>query len=30
VLERGRIAHEGPSAALLQDPEALRRLVAVN
>jgi branched-chain amino acid transport system ATP-binding protein len=30
VLERGRIAHEGPSAALLEDPEALRRLVAVN
>jgi branched-chain amino acid transport system ATP-binding protein len=29
VLERGRIAHEGSSASLLQDPAALDRLLAV-
>jgi hypothetical protein len=29
VLERGRIAHEGSSASLLQDPAVLDRLLAV-
>jgi len=29
VLERGRIRHEGGSAALLADPATLDRLVAV-
>jgi len=29
VLDRGRIVHRGDSAALLRDPEALHRLVAV-
>ena len=29
VLDRGRIVHRGPSAALLADPDALHRLVAV-
>ena len=29
VLERGRITHRSPSAALLQDPELLHRLVSV-
>jgi branched-chain amino acid transport system ATP-binding protein len=30
VLERGRIAHQAASAELLNDPERLHRLVAVN
>jgi branched-chain amino acid transport system ATP-binding protein len=29
VLDRGRVVHRGDSAALLRDPEALHRLVAV-
>ena len=29
VLDRGRIVHRGPSAALLDDPQTLHRLVAV-
>jgi branched-chain amino acid transport system ATP-binding protein len=29
VLERGRVAHRGPSAALLADSAALGRLVGV-
>jgi branched-chain amino acid transport system ATP-binding protein len=29
VLDRGRVAHEGPSAALLADPARLRRLLGV-
>jgi len=29
VLERGRVVHRGPSAALLADPAALGRLVGV-
>jgi branched-chain amino acid transport system ATP-binding protein len=29
VLERGRIAHRGPSEALLQDAHTLHRLIAV-
>ena len=30
VMERGRIAHEGSSGALLADPDALHRLLAVS
>ncbi|HEY4997912.1 MAG TPA: ATP-binding cassette domain-containing protein, partial [Usitatibacter sp.] len=30
VMERGRIVHEGPSAALLDDPERLHRWLAVS
>jgi branched-chain amino acid transport system ATP-binding protein len=29
VLDRGRVVHRGPSAALLDDPQTLHRLVAV-
>jgi branched-chain amino acid transport system ATP-binding protein len=29
VLDRGRVVHRSQSEALLRDPEALRRLVAV-
>jgi branched-chain amino acid transport system ATP-binding protein len=30
VLDRGRVVHRGPSAALLDDPQTLHRLVAVS
>jgi ABC-type branched-subunit amino acid transport system ATPase component len=29
VLERGRVVHDGPSAALLAEPDKLAKLVAV-